>query len=110
MSNISDRLNQTLNTLNSNKLAQVAYQEFYRVTPVNKDPKAKNRGNAKRSTTLAGNRIQANYPYANVLDEGRGFRDGQMRGSEQAPIGMTQPAIEALRKYVYQLTGIKLKG
>lgn len=109
MSNISDRLNKVLDTLNSNKLAQVAFQEFYRLTPVNKNPKAKNRGNAKRSTTLNGNKIQANYAYANVLDQGRGFRDGQMRGSDQAPNGMTQPSLEALRKYVYEQSGIKLK-
>lgn len=109
MSNISDRLNKMLETLNSNNLAQVAFREFYRITPVNKNPKAKTRGNAKRSTTLNGNKIQANYPYANVLDQGRGFRDGQMRGSDQAPKGMTEPAIEELRRYVYQQTGIKIK-
>lgn len=109
MSNVSDKLNQALNTLNSSKLAQVAFQEFYKMTPVNKNPKAKTRGNAKRMTTLSGNQIKANYPYANVLDQGRGYRDGQMRGSDQAPEGMTKPAIEELRKYVYQQSGIRLK-
>ena len=109
MSNISDRLNKVLETLNSNKLAQVAFQEFHKMTPINKNPKAKTRGNARRSTRLSGNQIQANYPYANVLDQGRGFRDGQMRGSDQAPEGMTKPALEALRKYVLQQSGIRLK-
>ena len=48
-------------------------------------------GNAKNSTTLDSNlRIQAQYQYAGVLDAGRGFRDGRMRGSIQAPDGMSK--------------------
>jgi hypothetical protein len=95
-----------LSTLNSNTLAQVAYQEFVKNTPIAK----KNGGNAKRSTSLQGNQIVANYNYANVLDKGRGYRDGQMRGSEQAPQGMTKPTIEAVRTYFRQQTGMILKG
>jgi hypothetical protein len=102
MSNISDKLNKMTQTLNSQKLAQVGYTEFAKKTPVKT-------GNARRNTSLQGNQIKANYPYANVLDEGRSFRDGQMRGSEQAPIGMTDPAIAAIRQYVFQQTGIQLK-
>jgi hypothetical protein len=92
-----------LSTLNSNKLAQVAYQEFVKNTPVKT-------GNAKRQTSLQGNQIIANYNYAEVLDLGRGFRDGQMRGSEQAPQGMTKPTIEAVRLYFQQQTGMKIRG
>ena len=103
MSNVSDRLNKMLSTLNSNQLAQVAYQEFIKNTPIKT-------GNAKRNTSLQGNQIIANYNYANVLDKGRGYRDGQMRGSEQAPQGMTKPTIEAVRTYFRQQSGMILKG
>jgi hypothetical protein len=101
VSNISDKLNKTLQTLNSQSLAQYAYGEFVKNTPVKT-------GNARSKTTLKGNTIDANYGYANVLDKGRGFRDGQMRGSEQAPQGMTKPTIDALRQYIYQKSGIRL--
>jgi hypothetical protein len=100
--NIDRRLNRILTTLNSNMLAQEAYKKFVDVTPIDT-------GYAKRNTKLAGNEINADYPYAGVLDEGRGYRDGQMRGSEQAPDGMSQPTIEHLRDYVYQKTGIRIK-
>lgn len=52
-------------------------------------------GNARAHTQLRGNTITADYPYAAVLDAGRGYRDGQMRGSEQAPEGMSKPVREA---------------
>jgi hypothetical protein len=57
-------------------------------------------GNARANTTLNGDVIDANYPYASVLDAGRGYRDGQMRGSEQAPHGMSEPTIEYAKKIV----------
>ena len=101
-SNINRRLNQVLQTLNSNQIANEAFKKFVEVTP-------ENTGNAKRSTRLAGNEINADYPYAGVLDQGRGYRDGQMRGSEQAPKGMTEPTLEHIRNYVYQKTGIRIK-
>ena len=72
------------------------YAEFVKVTPVDT-------GNAKSHTTLNGNVIEANYPYATVLDEGRGFRDGQMRGSEQAPNGMTEPTLELAKRIIPQI-------
>ena len=100
MSKISDKLNQTLKALNSQQLAAYAYQEFVKKTPVRT-------GNARKNTSLQGTTINANYSYAEVLDKGRGFRDGQMRGSEQAPRGMTQPTIEALRQYIYQRSGLR---
>ena len=60
------------------------YAKFVQVTP-------RRHGNARNSTYLSGKTIQAQYPYASVLDAGRGFRDGQMRGSDQAPDGMVRP-------------------
>ncbi len=102
MSNILRRLNKVIDTLNSAKLTDVAYKKFVELTP-------EKTGNAKRKTRKTQNSIEANYPYANVLDAGRGKRDGQMRGSDQAPKGMTKPTIEHIRNYVYQKTGIKLK-
>lgn len=69
------------------------YQEFYRNTPIKT-------GNARRNTKLNKNEIEADYAYAGVLDAGRGFRDGQMRGSKQAPRGMTQPATKVMEQEV----------
>jgi hypothetical protein len=69
------------------------YQEFYRLTPVKT-------GNAKRNTKLVGNTIEADYPYAQVLDDGRSFRQGQMRGSAQAPQGMTKPTLALMNTLV----------
>jgi hypothetical protein len=76
------------------------YQYFVNETPVRS-------GNARNNTKLDGyNIIRANYQYAGVLDAGRGFRDGQMRGSVQAPDGMTKPTkVEAQRlvnQYIQQ--------
>ena len=58
-----------------------AYDFFEKTTPVRS-------GNARNSTRLNRNKIEAQYPYASVLDAGRGFRDGQWRGSDQAPQGI----------------------
>lgn len=72
---------------------KAAITEYQKLTP-------KKTGNARRKTTLKGNSIQANYPYAEVLDAGRGNRDGQMRGSTQAPKGMTKPWEQWLQKHL----------
>lgn len=72
------------------------YKEFEKNTPVAT-------GNAKANTRLNGNVIEANYQYATVLDAGRGFRDGQMRGSVQAPNGMVEPTKELAKKIVPQI-------
>lgn len=87
------------------------YTEFVKNTPIG-DPQSwtpprtiKNYtpGNARRQTTLQGKRIHADYGYAQVLDAGRGFRDGQMRGSKQAPEGMSTPTRKFAVKLLRQL-------
>lgn len=55
-------------------------------------------GNARRRTTTTAREIRADYAYASVLDAGRGFRDGQLRGSEQAPNGMTEPTLQFIEE------------
>lgn len=72
-----------------------AFQYFENLTPLRK-------GNARASTHLNGNKIEAQYQYASVLDAGRGFRDGQMRGSIQAPTGMSQPTRTFIAQAVHQ--------
>lgn len=41
--------------------------------------------------------IHNSLEYAVVIDAGRGFRDGQLRGSEQAEQGILDPAFAAVR-------------
>ena len=80
--------------LTQSEMARVrreAFEYFHDLTP-------ERSGNAKRSTTQRGDSIQANYQYAGVLDAGRGRRDGQMRGSTQAPRGMSRPTAEHIEK------------
>jgi len=101
-SNIVDRLNKVLGTLNSQNIAKEAFTKFKDVTPVKS-------GNAKRSTKLQGNAINADYAYANVLDKGRHMTRRGLRGSEQAPKGMTEPTIEHIRDYVKQKLGVIIK-
>ena len=100
--NIKNRLDKILDTLNSKTIANEAYTYFKDITPVRT-------GNAKRKTDLNNNTIEMNYPYGVVLDQGRGYRDGQMRGSDQAPKGMSKPTIEHIRQYVFQKTGIRIR-
>ena len=56
-------------------LPQKAADYWKSITPVRS-------GNARRRTSLRGNTIEANYPYAQRLDEGY---------SKQAPQGMSKP-------------------
>jgi hypothetical protein len=61
------------------------HQQFVKTTPIDT-------GNARRRTRLVNNRtIYANYPYAQVLDKGRHVTNRGMRGSKQAPRGMSKP-------------------
>jgi hypothetical protein len=81
-----------------NKLPEQAFMYWKSITPIDK-------GNAKRNTTFnrANEEIVSNYPYAEVLDQGRGFRDGKMRGSKQAPKGMSKPTEEYIAKQLQKI-------
>jgi len=91
-SNSVNRLNRVLDTLNQNTITDVAYRAYVRNTPIRS-------GNARRSTHKSGNSIDANYAYAQRLEEGY---------SKQAPKGMTEPTIEEVRRYVFIKLGIKI--
>jgi len=101
MSNIVDRLNQVLDTLDEKSISKFAHKEFVANTPVRS-------GNARRNTKLQGNEIQANYGYAEVLDKGRHMTNRGMRGSTQAPKGMTAPTLQSVRDYVYKKLGVRI--
>jgi hypothetical protein len=73
-----------------------AYVFFLKQTPIRS-------GNAKRNTKLKGTTIQANYQYAEVLDKGRHMTTRGMRGSDQAPQGMTKPTEDFIQKRVNQI-------
>lgn len=75
-----------------------AYQYFRRITPIDT-------GNARRNTTLQGRTIHARYNYAEVLDKGRHMTGSGMRGSKQAPQGMSKPTEQFIRNRVRQITG-----
>lgn len=81
---ISRRLDEISEIIDDKKLAKVGYDYFIRKTPYRS-------GNARRSTQLRDNNIQANYPYAGRLDQGY---------SPKAPDGMTEPTIKHLQDYV----------
>lgn len=107
MSNIADRLNKVLETLDDKNISKVAHTSFVQNTPIGDPnrwktkykPKNYRPGNARRNTMLKGNTIEANYPYAKRLEEGY---------SSQAPDGMTEPTLESVREYVYKTLGIKI--
>ena len=79
-----------------NNVPKEAYQEFVKNTPVKTD-------NAKRNTKLKGKTIQANYAYAQVLDKGRHMTNRGMRGSDQAPQGMSKPTEEFIKQRIAQI-------
>ena len=84
MSNITDRLKDIKSKLTDKNLAKVAHAEFKKTTPIRT-------GNARSKTDLMGNQINADYPYVGMLNAG---------SSQQAPKGMTEPSIEAIRAYI----------
>lgn len=65
-------------------LERAAHKEFINNTPVRS-------GNARRNTRLDGNRIVADYPYSQRLDEGY---------SRQAPRGMVEPTEQWIQQEV----------
>jgi len=73
----------------SKTLVKETYDYFVDATPIRT-------GNARRSTRLRGTTIDANYPYAERLDEGY---------SRQAPKGMTGPTEKFLEKRINDLIG-----
>jgi hypothetical protein len=84
---IVKRINELEKALDPNNLAREAYDYFKGITPIARI----NGGNAKRSTRLSGNEIQADYPYAQRLDDGY---------SSQAPQGMTRPTEKFIQEYI----------
>jgi hypothetical protein len=81
---IVKRINQLEKALDPNNLAREAYDYFKDITPIRK-------GNARRSTRLQGDEIQADYAYAQRLDDGY---------SPQAPRGMTAPTEKFIQEYI----------
>jgi len=79
------------------------FQYFKQITP-------KDTGNARSQTTLSGNVINANYPYAKVLDNGRVFSNGRMRGSKQAPYGMSEPTKQFFMKNLAKALAQRIMG
>lgn len=71
------------------KVPNEGLKQFRDLTPIRS-------GNARRRTTLQGDTIQANYPYAQRLDEGY---------SKQAPKGMTLPWEQWFKKRIQQIMG-----
>lgn len=71
------------------KVPRQGLQEYRALTPIRS-------GNARRRTTLQGDTISADYPYAQRLDEGY---------SKQAPKGMTIPWEKWLRNRIKQIMG-----
>jgi len=90
---ISRRLQQLEKALDPTKLASEAYDVFREATPIKT-------GNARSSTSLKGDEIHASYPYAAVLDKGRHMTNSGMRGSVQAPNGMTKPTQKFVSDYI----------
>lgn len=81
---ISDRMDQLKKILDNKTIAEQAFPIFYKNTP-------KLTGNARNNTRVNKGEIQANYPYAQRLDEGY---------SKKRPQGMTKPTIEWIQKYI----------
>ena len=68
-------------------LPQEAFVEFVKDTPIRY-------GNARRSTTLSGTTIKAEYAYAKRLDQGY---------SKQSPQGMSAPTEAFIKKRIIQI-------
>lgn len=78
-------------------LPQQLHKKMLDLTPIDT-------GNARRSTRLVNKkRIEANYAYAQVLDRGRHMTARGVRGSRQAPRGMTKPLREWYKQRIRQL-------
>lgn len=71
------------------KLPGLAYDVWMKNTPIRS-------GNARRHTNLKSNKIQAQYPYAQRLDEGY---------SKQSPKGMTEPTEKFIEQEIRKIMG-----
>lgn len=69
-------------------LKRKGHHQFVKETPIDT-------GNARRSTKLKGNEIQANYDYSIKLEK--------QAHSRQAPRGMSEPTIDYLRKEIKKI-------
>jgi hypothetical protein len=83
------RIKEIKKVLDPIKMAQQAYKVFGANTPIKT-------GNARRNTHLFQDTIQADYPYAQRLDQGY---------SKQRPDGMTKPTMAFLKDYVKKNLG-----
>lgn len=72
---------------------QKAFAFFKSITPIDT-------GFARKHTKLINWKIVANYPYAFVLDKGRHLTNRGMRGSKQAPKGMSNPTTKKFGEWV----------
>jgi len=81
--------------LTPDKVMTEAYKFFVDVTPIDT-------GYAKANTKLKLKQrtIEAKYKYASILDKGRHRTSKGMRGSNQAPNGMTTPTIDKFKQYI----------
>lgn len=79
-----------------NNLPKELHKKMVELTPVDT-------GNARRRTRLVNKRIEARYGYAQVLNRGRHMTRRGMRGSLQAPKGMTGPLRQWYRNRVRAL-------
>jgi hypothetical protein len=83
------RISEIKKVLDPVKMAKEAHKVFYANTAIRT-------GNARRNTNLYQNVIEANYPYAQRLDQGY---------SPQRPNGMTKPTMAFLKDYVKKNLG-----
>lgn len=92
---IKTNINKTLKSMQRkiDNIPNDAYKFFVKETPIRS-------GNARRKTTLKNKKIiDANYPYAQRLDEGY---------SKQSPQGMTEPTMDFIAdEFVKIMTGKK---
>ena len=90
MPKIKDTFNPSLERITDElrtKVTKKAFLEFKVRTP-------KRSGNARRKTTLNGNKIRANYNYATQLDAGK---------SRQAPQGMSEPTSKVITSAIEKI-------
>jgi len=89
MKKLTDRLAYLQKELTAQKLVNAGFPEFVKKTPVLT-------GNARRRTSKDAKSINADYPYAQRLNEGY---------SPKSREGMVDPTIAAVRVYVSKITG-----